>query len=341
MSLRVVQWATGNIGTRSLRCVIEHPDLELVGLYVYSDAKVGKDAGELAGTAPVGITATNDVDAILALKPDCVLYMGDRPDVDVICRLLESGANVVSTRSEFHRPESLDAETRDRIEAACAKGETTLHSTGSSPGFISESLPIVLSSIQRRVDRLVIDEFANMSSRNSPDLLFNVMGYGKDPSKFDDRRWAHLAASFGASLQVLTDAWGVVLDGVEATGEVAVAVRDLDIAAGTIPKGTVAAQRGTVTGRKDGEPLVQFRVNWYCSSEIEPAWELQDTGWRVQVAGDVPLDVRITFPIEPENYAAMTPGITAHRPVNAVPYVVAAPPGIATSVDLPQVIARF
>src|SRR5205807_10061660 len=105
---RVVQWATGNIGLKSLRAVIDHPDLELVGLYVYSDAKAGKDAGELCGTGPTGIVATRDVDQILALHADCVLYMGDRVDVDVLCRLLESGANVVSTRSEFHRPDSMD-----------------------------------------------------------------------------------------------------------------------------------------------------------------------------------------------------------------------------------------
>src|SRR6185312_6246312 len=112
---RVVQWATGNIGLRSLRAVIEHPDLELVGLYVYSEAKAGMDAGELCGLSPVGVAATRDVDAILALRPDCVLYMGDRVDVDTICRLLESGANVVSTRSEFHRPASLDPGTRTRL----------------------------------------------------------------------------------------------------------------------------------------------------------------------------------------------------------------------------------
>ena len=96
--LRVVQWATGNIGLRSLRAVIEHPDLDLVGLYVYSPAKVGQDAGTLCGAGPTGVLATDDVDEILALRPDCVLYMGDRPDVDLLCRLLEAGVNVVATR---------------------------------------------------------------------------------------------------------------------------------------------------------------------------------------------------------------------------------------------------
>ena len=119
---RVVQWATGNIGLRSLRAVIEHPELDLVGLYVYSEGKDGQDAGELCGLAPIGVRATRDVDEIVALQPDCVLYMGDRADMDVLCRLLESGSNVVSTRSEFHHPEGMDPDVRERLEAACTKG---------------------------------------------------------------------------------------------------------------------------------------------------------------------------------------------------------------------------
>ena len=178
---RVVQWATGNIGLRSLRAVIEHPDLELVGLYVYSDAKVGQDAGVLCGLGPTGVVATRDAAAILALKPDCVLYMGDRADMDVVCSLLESGANVVATRSEFHDPDGLDADVRERIERACAQGGTSLYSTGSSPGFITEALPFALLSIQRRLDHLRIEEFADMSSRNSPEMIFDLMGFGRDP----------------------------------------------------------------------------------------------------------------------------------------------------------------
>ena len=148
----VVQWATGNIGSHALRAVIGHPKLDLVGLYVYSEDKAGRDAGELCGVAPTGVLATRDVGEILALRPDCVLYMADRVDVDVLCQLLEAGVNVVSTRSEFHNPARLDPETRRRIEDACARGGSSLHSTGSSPGFITEALPLVLTSLQRRLD---------------------------------------------------------------------------------------------------------------------------------------------------------------------------------------------
>jgi len=338
---RVVQWATGNIGLRSLRGVIEHPGLDLVGLYVYSDAKVGRDAGELCGVAPTGVLATRDVDEILALGADCILYMADRADIDVLCRLLASGANVVTTRGEFHRPASMDPEVRARIEAACEAGGSAIHSTGVSPGFITEALPIVLTSIQRRLGRITIDEFADVSSRNSPELLFQVMGFGRPPEAFERGRWTHGAQSFGPSLSLLAEAIGLPLDAVEATGEVAVARHDVGIAAGTIPAGTVVAQRMIVSGMRNREPLLQFRANWYCSADIEPVWDLRDNGWRVVVEGDAPLDITISFPVAPEDYAATTPSYTANRPINAVPYVCAAAPGIRTTVELPQVIAHL
>jgi 4-hydroxy-tetrahydrodipicolinate reductase len=233
----------------------------------------------------------------------------------------------------------MDAATRERIEAACRTGGSTLHSTGSSPGFITEALPLVLTSLERRVDGIIIDEFADMSSRNSPEMLFELMGFGSEPSAYDPRRGAHGATSFGPSLGVLADALGLPLDSVASTGEVATATRDVEIAAGTIEAGTVAAQRMTVTGTRDGDALLRMRTNWYCTTELDPAWELGATGWRVQVAGDLPLDVRITFPVSPEEWGATSPGVTAHRPVNAIRYVCDAAPGIATTADLPQVVA--
>ncbi len=336
---RVVQWATGNIGLRSLQAVIEHPDLELVGLYVYSDAKVGKDAGELCGLPSVGVPATQDIDEILALQPDCVLYMGDRMDADAIGRLLESGANVVTTRSEFHRPASLDPEIRERLEAACARGGSTLFSTGSSPGFVTEALPFALLSMQRRLDRLVIEEFADMSSRNSPEMIFDLMGFGRDPSHFDPRGVeAHGGASFAGSLGTVADALSLPLDEVVAKGQVAVASHATDIAAGRIEAGTIGAQRLEVTGMHASRPLLCFSANWYLTPDVEPAWDLRATGWHVLVEGDTPLDVDIHFPVAPEKWAATSPGLTAHRPVNAIPYVCKAEPGIRTSTELPQII---
>lgn len=339
--LRVVQWATGNIGTRSLRNIIEHPGMELAGVYVHSDNKVGRDAGEVCGLDPVGIAATNDIEQIVALTPDCVLYMQQWCNFDDICRLLAAGINIVTTRVEFHHPRTLDPGIRARVEDACRRGGSSIYSTGSSPGFITEALPLVLLSLQRRLDSLVIDEFADLGQRDSPDLLFNIMGFGRAPVEFGPERLAHIRAGFASSLGLLADAIAMPLDDFEVTGEVAVASKPVGIAAGVLEAGTVGAQRICVSGMKNGRPLLQIRLNWYCTREIDAPWDLRDTGWRVQVQGDVPLDVGITFPVKLEDIAATTPGYTAHRAVNAVPVVCAAPPGIRTTVDLPQVIARL
>ncbi len=338
---RVVQWATGNIGTKSLRAVIEHPSLELVGLYVHSPDKVGRDAGELCGAPPTGVIATSSIDDILALRADCVVYMQQGCEIDDVCRILESGTNIVTTRGEFHRPASMDPAVRRRVEHACATGGTSIHSTGSSPGFISEALPLVLLSMQRSLDMLQIDEFADMSSRNSPELLFQIMGFGTDPAQFDTRRFGHIAQSFGPSLSMLADAIGLPIDTIEPGGEIAVAAHDVEIAAGMVPAGTVAAQRPTATCLRDGTPLLRFRASWYVTADLEPAWDLRETGWRVQVLGDTPLDVEIRFPVAAERYPQVSPGFTAHPTVNAIPVVCAAEPGIRTTFDLPRIVPNL
>jgi len=339
--LRVVQWATGNIGGRSLRHVIEHPRLTLVGLYVTSPAKVGVDAGELCGLPPTGVAATSDIDEILALDADCVLYMPAACDLDQVCRILERGTNIVTTRGEFHHPGSMPPADRDRVGRACAAGGTSIHSTGSSPGFITEAIPLVLTSIQRRLDSLAIYEYADMSARNSPDLLFNLMGYGHPVEDFPPQRFSYLAHSFGPSMRLVAEAIGMPLDSVTSSGEVAVTPEKLTIAAGTLDAGTVAGQRTTVTGTHNGRPVMTFTATWVVSQDLEPAWSLRGAGWNgwnVQVGGDAPLDIDIRFAIPEGRMGEMTPGYTANRAVNAVPYVCAAAPGIRTTVDLPQII---
>lgn len=338
---RVVQWATGNIGSRAMRAVIEHPNMTLVGVHVHSEAKAGRDAGELCGLGPIGITATRDIDEIIALKPDCVLYMQQGINFDDVCKLLASGANIVTTRNDFHYPAALDPAIRKRVEEACRRGGTSIHSTGSSPGFITEAVPLVLTSIQRRLDSLTIDEFADLSTRNSPDLLFKDVGFGQLPGEFNERMLAHARANFGPTLSLLADALSMPLDKVEVSGEFATARHDTSVAAGTVKAGTVAALRIVTAGIRDGRPLLRMRTNWYFTTDIEPAWNLRGSGWHILVEGDTPLDVSIDFPVSPERYAAFTPGLTAHRPVNAIPFVCAAPPGIQTIVDLPTIIANL
>jgi 4-hydroxy-tetrahydrodipicolinate reductase len=342
--LRVVQWATGNIGSRSLRHVIEHPALDLAGVYVTSGAKAGLDAADLCGlSGKTGVLATNSVEEILDLGADCVLYMPATCDFDHVVKLLASGANIVTTRGEFHHPASLDPDVRVRVDKACERWGTSVHSTGSSPGFITEALPIVLTSIQRKLTSLTINEYADMSRRDSPDLLFSIMGYGKPPEYFDPARFGYGAIAFGPSLRLTAEAIGLPLDEVTSTGEVAVVRERLTIAAGVIEAGTVAAQRMIVSGMRNGSAVLRLIANWYCTTDlaVDSAWDLRETGWNVFVDGDAPLDIDIRFPFPLERMGDMTPGYTANRAVNAIPYVVAAAPGIRTTADLPQIIASL
>lgn len=333
--LRIAQWATGNIGTHAIKAVVEHPQMELVGLWVHSENKVGRDAGEIAGLGrTLGVKATHSLEDIVALKPDAVLYMPQYMNLDEVCRLLETGSNIVTSVVEFHDPESLDPQVRARVEEACRRGGTSIHSTGSSPGFISEVLPMALTTLVRRLDCYSVDEFADMTSRDSPMMIFDVLGYGKKPGTFDERQIAHIRNSFGQSFSHTARALGMPLDRFEASGEFGVAKSRTEIAAGVIEAGTVGALRITVVGYRGDKPVMRFRANWYCTKDLEEDWDLRDTGWRVQVEGDTPLDISIAFPCSAEDYPKISPGFTAHPVVNAVPAVMAAEPGIRTAADL-------
>lgn len=332
---RVAQWATGNIGAHAIKAVVQHPQMELVGLWVHSADKVGRDAGELAGLGrDLGVKATHDLEAIVALKPDCVLYMPQYMNLDEVCRLLETGSNIVTSVVEFHDPESLDAQMRSRVEAACRKGGTSIHATGSSPGFISEVLPFAVTTLIRRLDCYTIDEYADMTSRNSPQMIFDVLGYGKKPGTFDERQIAHIRHAFGQSLSHTARALSMPLDRFEANGEFGVTRRRVQIAAGVLEPGTVGALRISVTGFRNDKPVMRFRANWYCTRDLEQDWDLRDTGWRVQVEGDTPLDISISFPCAAQDYPKISPGFTAHPVVNAVPAVCEAEPGIRTAAEL-------
>ena len=245
-------------------------------------------------------------------------------------------------RGEFHNPAMMAPGRREQVEAACARGGTSIYSTGSSPGFSTEALAIPLLSMQRRLDCLTIDEFGDVSSRNSPQLLFEIMRFGQPMGPFGQQQADHLKADFAASLAHLAEASGIAIDSWEAAGEYSPAVADTAIAAGTIPAGTIGAMRITVRGLRAGVERLRFRAHWYATRAIADAdWNLRESGWRVRVEGDTPLNVEITFPVAPEDYAAFTPGVTAHRAVNAVHAVCAAPPGIRPTADLPPALARL
>lgn len=342
-NLRIAQWATGKVGARSMKAIIQHPALDLVGLYVHSEAKEGRDAGELCGLEPVGIKATRNINDIIALKPDCVMYMQEGVNIDDVCRLLAAGINIVTTRGEFFFPEKMDRELRERTQAACRKGGASLHATGSSPGFITEAIPVVLTSVARRVDCVTIDEFAYIPESCSPEMVFDVMGYGRPPAaEFDPGMLHHMAQCFDQSLSSTAAALGLAIDEVKSFGETATALSRVKIAEDAyIEPGTVAAQRITIAAMRQGKPVMQMRANWYCATDLDKDWYLGETGWRVVVEGDTPLDVRLTMPRTDEPVAEQMGGYTAHRAVNAIHAVCAAEPGIRTTAELLQIVARL
>jgi hypothetical protein len=340
---RIVQWASGRAGASAARGVIRHPKMQLVGMWVHSPVKEGQDAGVLAGLDPIGIKATRSLGEVIALKPDCVLYMQEGCNLDDVCRILESGINIVTTVGDFHFPPRMDPMTRQRVEQACERGQSSIHSSGVSPGFITETFPLMLASVSRRLDSITIDEFGNLPPAVSGDMLLDVMGFGRPASAgIDPRRLEHTARHFTQSLGVVADAIGLPFDDIVTSGEVALAKDTVALSGGrVIEKGTVAAQRVTLSGMRDGRALIRMRLIWYCATNTEPAWQYLESGWRVSVEGDAPFEISVALPETDEPRPARMAGYSTHRVINEIPFVCAARPGIRTSADLPQIIPRF
>lgn len=335
---RVAQWGTGNVGLKALRAVIEHPQMQLVALQVFSKAKEGRDAGELCGGGQTGVLASRDIEGIIAARPDCVIYMPDHPEPNDMCRMLESGINIATACIGFNHRESIQSAERISLEAACLRGQSSLYSTGSSPGWSTEIMPLALLAMQRRLDCLTITDYADMATRNSPEMIFRQLGFGADPATMDAHRPVGTAASTPPTFRAVADAIGLPLDDVATTIEYAVTLRRETIAAGIVEAGTIGALRMGVIGKRNGKPLLRRFSTWFVVRDLDPQWELRDSGWRMQVEGDTSLDVSIAFNVAEEKYASYSPGLTAHPVINAAPYVCDAKPGILQTSDLPMII---
>jgi 4-hydroxy-tetrahydrodipicolinate reductase len=336
---RVAQWATGNVGSRCLSAIIDHPRLDLVGVRVYGEDKAGRDAGELCGRSPTGVIATRDIEDILAARPDCVVYAPFEADFDDVCRLLAAGINISTSRMEFNYRGRMAPDLLARIETACKQGGASLYATGSTPGFFTEIMPLALSALERRIDCITLTDFADMASRNSPEMLFRMLDFGKDPASLDPNAPVGTAMSSPPSLSMTAAALGLPLEDIVTSRDYAVAVRRTEVAAGTIEAGTVAAMRMEIAGLRAGKPVIRRRSTWYVTREIDKDWDLRDTGLHYLVEGDLPLDVMVTFPVSDDEFPKISPGMTAHPVVNAVPYVCAAAPGIRHTDELPLIVA--
>ncbi|HEX2402860.1 MAG TPA: dihydrodipicolinate reductase, partial [Mycobacterium sp.] len=221
---RVVQWTTGNVGKSSVEAIAKNPNYELVGCYAWSKDKDGVDVGELVGIEPLGVKATNDVDALLALKPDCVVYNPMWIDVDELVRILSAGVNVVTSAS-FITGHNLGA-GRDRIEDACRQGNSTMFGSGVSPGF-ADLLAIVAASACDRVDKVIVAESADTTLYDSPDTE-RPAGFGVP---IDDPDLQPMAAKgtavFEEAVHLVAQSLGVELDEVVCETEYAQTTEDL------------------------------------------------------------------------------------------------------------------
>jgi 4-hydroxy-tetrahydrodipicolinate reductase len=316
--------------------------MKLVGVYVHSEAKVGRDAGDLCGLPPVGVIATRSIEQIIALKPDCVVANQEGSNLDDVCRFLEAGINIATSRVDYLEPSRMRPDVRQRTEQACLKGGASIYATGASPGFSSEALPLVLTSMSRRMDCMTIDEYADIPA-SCPDFQVAAMGFGrKSGEQFDPNLLGHVSHGFEQSVSVIAKGLDLPLDGFEVHGETAATTERFLLPGGTpIEKGTVGAQRITVSGMRGGKAIIRYRLNWYCTLRIDRDWELRKSGWRALIEGETPIDVSITFPLPAQQVSSAMAALTAYRVINAVPFVCAAPPGIRTTADLPNIVPRM
>ena len=344
-TINVIQWATGGVGRAAIEGILAHPALTLVGCWVHSEDKAGRDVGEICGLSPIGVKATNDIDTLLAADADCVLYSPVMPDSALVARILASGKNVVTPLNWFY-PGKRKVED---LETACRQGNSTLHGTGIHPGGITERFPLMVSALSSAITHVRAEEFSDIRTYNAPAVVSDIMLFGKTPEEAASSPMVNLlGGGFGQSMDMVAAEMGFKVDGdIKAGHEVAVATAPIDSPIGIIEPGLVAAQRFTWQHTVASKPVITVRVNWFMGEEnLEPAWNFGPEGERfeVEVTGD-PSSHVVFHGWHPESVAAgliRNPGIvaTANHCVSAIPYVCEAGPGIRTYLDLPLIAGR-
>lgn len=339
--IRVIQWATGSIGQIAIRHMADNPTFQIVGCYVTSAAKEGRDVGQLAGHEPIGLTATTDADALLAIDADCVNYAPLYVDVNEICRILRSGKNVV-TSSGFVYPAALEKEVQSQLEQACQDGRVSLFGAGIHPGFAGDLLPLTFARLCSRIDEVVVQEVGDFRNHPSGPMMFEGLGFGRDPLELKANpppMFATMGRTFKESIHLLAAGLGIAVEDYDFVWDTATALRDVTVRAGQIKKGNVAGMRLEWRVWNGGKPVIIFRSFWRMDDQTEPDWGYEDCKYAVQVTG---------LPSFRVNYEPTEPGPdgdigywgriwTAMSVVNAIPTVVAAPPGVRTHLDLPLV----
>ncbi|MGZ4528376.1 MAG: NAD(P)H-dependent amine dehydrogenase family protein [Mycobacterium sp.] len=331
---RVVQWSTGNIGRRALGVLLDREDFDLVGVYAFGSDKVGRDAGELADQAPVGVAATSDADALIELRPDCVCYMPRVIDYDLVTRMLRSGINVVTTGDFLtgtHHPVELPA-----LEEAAQQGRATFLGTGFEPGFINVVAGF-LTGACRQVHSVTLVETLDCTTYPVWEV-WKVLGFGKPPREpvtQIDPATQRYGLGYFETLDMIATMLGVELDSKEAFVEPAVLTRDLNLGWVDFAAGTVGGQRRTYRGHLGGRPVVELAICWTMSNDaLDPHWS-DPEGFSVVIEGKPRVDATIRFGEPGQDAMTVLMDSTAVAAVNAIPFVCDAQPGVITPIDLP------
>lgn len=344
MGIRVVQWGSGNVGRSAIATVAERPGLDVVGLLVSNPDKVGRDIGSIAGIEPLGVLATDDVEQIIALDADVVLHMplpslvhGDDPgaDLDNFCRLLASGKHVITTVGYMY-PKVYGNDVTGRLTDACALGGVSFHGTGANPGWFGDLLPLLMSGLSLRIDRIDVQEISSFQYYPSPEIMFEMMNFGRTPEEFEARSGRHrtwLDGLFTEAVQMVADGIDAHVDEVTSDMETWIAADDLRTAAGAVPAGTVAGQRWRWKAMVDGQVLVHQETVWRMHRDVAPEWPIGD--WSIAIHGEPEMHVTL-----PHSWNPDVLGSTAAHAVNAIPYVVDAGVGVKTFLDLPMIAGR-
>jgi 4-hydroxy-tetrahydrodipicolinate reductase len=327
------------------------PDLELVGLWVSNPDKVGKDAGDLAGLGrPLGVAATNDAEALLALEPDVIVHSAasdSRPleAIDDLRRLLRAGVNVVSSGPVFlqYPYGVVDDSMITPIQDAALAGGVSLFVNGVDPGFANDTLPLVLTGVSERIEKLHVSEMLNYSTYNQPTVIFDAMGFGRPIDQVPMMlQPGVLAMAWGSTVRQLAAGLDVELDSITEWHDRRPALETFEIASGTIEKGTTAALRFEIRGMRNGEPAIVVEHVTRLHDDLAPEWP-QPAGhgsYRVQITGEpnYTLDLQLLGTNGDHNTAGLK--ATAMRLVNAISAVVEGPPGLLTALDLPAITGR-
>lgn len=348
MKTRVIQWATGAVGSAQLRELIDAPELELVGVFVYSPGKVGVDAGTLAGRPATGVRATSDRAAILALDADLVLHAASKgyavnTNTDDIVALLESGKSVITTTSYNHLA-TFGADARLRIVRACERRGVRFFAAGEHPGFMFERLATGLTALSQRVDQITVQEFVDCSGVSERAMLVELMGMGKRPEEIsvDSRMFRAVSLQYEQALAAAADVLQLHIEEIRTQIRTATAPHDVSVACGTLPAGSVVGQILSWSAYSGGRPALVAEEYWACTRAI-PGWDFVPDGRfhvriLVQGAPDLKLDLTIdNQPLQGLEQASSGQLAVAMTAVRAIPYVLRAPPGVV----IPEVFAAY